>query len=349
MIRRRFRIAILACLAVLPSPGTQAAQTGFAPIEVTVRPFSHFALGSTETRFGTLEFRGGLQLTSSARHFGSLSGLAFAADGHTLYAVADTGYWFTARLTETDGRLVGIARPMLAPMLDPAGHPFKSKSAADAEGLRIVNRNGRETAYVSFEQKAAIAVFGGDFASARRHDLKLPKFVNHLRANKGLEAIAIAPAAGPLAGAIVAIAEHSLDDAGNHRGFIVGGKRAGTFSLKRTEPFDVTDAAFLPDGDLLVLERRFSYTGGFGMRMRRIPGAAIRPGATVDGPVLIEAGMGDQIDNMEGLAVRTGDNGETILTLISDDNGNRILQRTLLLQFALVPPPPPHPTPRPQD
>ena len=44
--------------------------------------------------------------------------------------------------------------PMLAPMLDARGQPLTSKNDADAEGLRIVSRNGRETAYVSFEQTA---------------------------------------------------------------------------------------------------------------------------------------------------------------------------------------------------
>ncbi len=347
MTPRRFLVALLTCLAVLPPSATMAADTGFAPIAVTVRPFSHFALASAETHFGALEFLGGLQLSSSDRRFGSFSGLDFAPDGHTLYAVADTGYWFAATLDETDGQPTGIARPMFAPILDPAGHPFTRKGAVDAEGLRIVSRDGRQTAYVSFEQKAAVGRFAAapDFATARRNDLPLPKFVNHLPGNKGLEAIAVPPP-GPLAGAIVLIAERSLDRAGNHRGFIVGGRRPGTFSLIRTAPFDVSDAAFLPDGDLLVLERRFSFSDGFGMRIRRIAGAAIRPGATVDGPVLIEADMTDQIDNMEGLAIRTDADGRAILTLISDDNGNGPLQRTILLQFAL-PLQPPLPRPRP--
>jgi len=45
--------------------------------------------------------------------------------------------------------------------------------------------------------------------------------------------------------------------------------------------------------------------------------------------------MGFEIDNMEGLAVHRNAKGETILTLISDDNFSSF-QRTLLLQFALV-------------
>jgi hypothetical protein len=97
------------------------------------------------------------------------------------------------------------------------------------------------------------------------------------------------------------------------------------FSIKRIDEFDISDAALLPEGDLT----------GIAMRIRRIALAGIRPGALVDGPVLIEANMGHQIDNMEGLAVHRGAAGETVLTLISDDNFSP-LQRTVLLQFTLV-------------
>jgi hypothetical protein len=38
---------------------------------------------------------------------------------------------------------------------------------------------------------------------------------------------------------------------------------------------------------------------------------------------------------MEGLAVHAGAGGAVIVTMISDDNFNRDLQRTLLLQFTL--------------
>jgi hypothetical protein len=50
--------------------------------------------------------------------------------------------------------------------------------------------------------------------------------------------------------------------------------------------------------------------------------------------VLIEADLGEEIDNMEGLAVHQ-EAGKTILTLISDDNFSMI-QRTILLEFELV-------------
>ena len=97
---------------------------------------------------------------------------------------------------------------------------------------------------------------------------------------------------------------------------------------------DVSDTTVLPGGDLVIVERKFGWTTGLYIRLRRLPIAEIRPGALVDGPVLIEADLGQQIDNMEGIGVhRAG--GETVLTLISDNNFSA-LQRTLLQQFSLV-------------
>ena len=61
----------------------------------------------------------------------------------------------------------------------------------------------------------------------------------------------------------------------------------------------------------------------------------IKPGALVDGPIMFEADLGYEIDNFEGLDVHQTADGETVLTLISDDNFS-LIQRNLLLQFTLV-------------
>lgn len=335
---RRLAGALLAAasLAVVWSPAL-AQEPGFKSIDLTARPIEEFRIGDPATAFGPLEFRGGLELASTDPGFGSLSGLDFSLDGKTLYAVADTGFWFAARPVEDGGRLVGLEAPRVGPILDRSGRPVVGKREGDAEGLRITGKDGKEVALVSFEQVSDLRQFAAspDLALARSRSRKLPS-MSGVRRNQGLEAVAVAPRGTALAGATVLIAERSLDKAGNHRGWIVGGKRPGTFSLKRSDDYDVTDAAFLPGGDLLVLERRFSLTGGLAMRLRRIAAAHLRPGATVDGPALIEADMKSQIDNMEGLAVRAGEGGETLIAIVSDNNHN-LLQRTLLLYFALPP------------
>ena len=109
----------------------------------------------------------------------------------------------------------------------------------------------------------------------------------------------------------------------------------GKFQIVRHDDFDVSSARFLPNGDLLLLERRFRPPFGIALRLRRIPGPTIAVGATLDGPYLLDAGMTSPIDNMEGLAVSVDSAGRTILTLVSDGNFN-VLQRTLILQFALA-------------
>jgi hypothetical protein len=89
-----------------------------------------------------------------------------------------------------------------------------------------------------------------------------------------------------------------------------------------------------PNGDLLILERSFSLLRGVGMRIRRVPLKQVRPGVVIKGETLFEADRNYMIDNMEGLAVHRAENGDVVLTLISDDNFNP-LQRALLLQFTL--------------
>ena len=163
----------------------------------------------------------------------------------------------------------------------------------------------------------------------------MPPAVKKLPFNKGLEALVMVPKALPLAGTLIAISERGLDAQGNLTAFLVGGPTPGPFSVRRSDGFDVSDAVLLPAGDLLVLERKFSLVDGVGIRIRRIPLAMLAPGAVVDGPSIFEADLGEEIDNMEGIDAHVTPEGDTVLTMVSDDNFSPI-QRTLLLQFTLM-------------
>ena len=333
-IARASITAVLVACSLAPSAAF-AAGPGFRSIEVAGKPIERFLPTSEETRFGALEFRGGLELTAPTLDFAALSGIDFATDGR-LYMVTDRGYWVRARPIITDGRLVGIADVALAPILNHAGDPVSGKKWSDAEGLRFTGKNGRETALVVFERSNDVRAFAGpDFPLSRSVDVPLPAGTRKMSGRDGAEAIAVAPAASPVAGAMVVIAEVLRDAAGNSQAWIVGGPEAGSFAVTRPGGYDVDDADFLPDGDLLILERRFGLPLGLSIRIRRIPGDDIRPGRTIDGEVIFEAALTHQIDNMEGLAVTEGPGGETLLALVSDNNLNP-LQRTLLLLFALV-------------
>lgn len=319
------------------------AIAGAEPVEIDGRPFAQFRFSDNASAFGELTFLGGLELGARNENFGSFSGLEFGPDGR-LYAITDRGWWLSARLVEENFVPVGLSDAWMAPMRGPNGAPLAGKERSDAEGLRATADGAFLVSYENIDVVRRFALpLDPDTAPV---EVRMPGFVRGLRRNAGLEALARAPASGPLEGAMVAIAERSTDRSGNHRGFVLDGRRAGAFAIGRSAGFDVTDAAFLPDGDLLLLERRFSFNSGLAVRLSRLRGDLIQPGRTVTGKVIFEGGAGDQIDNLEGLAVRALPDGAALLTLVSDDNHN-ILQRTLLLQFRLEPFAPPLPRRRP--
>ncbi|MGN6551733.1 MAG: esterase-like activity of phytase family protein [Pararhizobium sp.] len=246
----------------------------------------------------------------------------------------DTGDWFSGRFTrDAKGRLSGLSDFRIAPILDREGQPIGSKWASDAEGTAV--RGG--DILVSFERDHRIDAYALDKPqlSGPIRTLALPFPVGELRKNRGLETVALSPQDGPLAGATVTVSEMSLNAAGDLYAGILDGPERGTFFVHRDGSYAVSDGDFLPNGDLLLLERTISLVDGFGVRIVRIPGAAMRPGSTVDGKVIFAAGFGAQIDNMDGLSVTRGSDGGTYLTMVSDDNSS-ILQRSLFLEFRLV-------------
>jgi hypothetical protein len=307
-------------------------ETGHIPIAVTARPIAAFEPRNPDkTRFGQLTFRSGLVLSGSHPRFGGFSGLWRGPDGRDLVAVTDNGFWMTGRLASRDGRLTGIESAELAPILGSSGRPLHRSRYYDTESLCIADG----VAYMGVERTHDVLRFdwANEGVMARARIVPVPREVKRLPDNRGLEAIGVVPAGQPLAGAIVAIAERSGKEEEPTLGVILG-RQPGLFQVARHDGFDITDLAFLPGGDLLLLERWYRTLRGVGMRIRRVPGASLKAGALLDGPTLIQADLGQEIDNMEGLAVHQ-ENGRTILTLISDDNFS-FLQRTVLLEFALV-------------
>lgn len=324
----------LLVLSLLASTGVAWAASGCETLPIASRQIDAFKVGSSQTRFGQLEFIGGLEMTSSNALFGAVSAIRFRPDATSFVAVMDTGHWLEGAVTrDADGRLSGLTDLTATPMADRSGAVGLEKWKVDSEGLAL--REGE--VIVSYEQAHRIDIYPdpGFAGSGPIGSLPLPFPKTELRNNGGLETVAISPKDGPLGGAAVTVSERSVDKADNLLAGILDGPMKGAFAVARTEPYAVTDGAFLPDGDLLLLERRFNFASGLGMRIRRIPGASIRPGAVVDGDVILEADMGYQIDNMEGLDVVTGANGDVRVIIVSDDN-HSILERNLLLEFRLI-------------
>lgn len=334
--------ALLAAGLVIPAiaqikPGISKLESGAIDVVAQpIRKFSRFADGAAAT--GKLTFTGGLVLTAPASaNFGGWSGMIVDDRASQFLAISDSGVWLTGRLTYDGTTPAGITNARIGPLLARDGKPMRRSRDRDAEALALVRGTmDKGEVLIGFEQNTRIVRYDltNNGISAPRGNLKLPASVQGLRANDGIEAVTIVRG-GPLKGATVAIAQLSSDDAIGHNGWIWSGTGVRSFQLASSDGYDVTDIASLDDGTLFVLERRFRWTEGVRVRVRRVPAAELVAGATVVGEVLMQATQDSEIDNMEALAVSRNDRGGVVLTMLSDDNFNKILQRTLLLQFTV--------------
>jgi hypothetical protein len=349
--RRRFLKFTAAGLATTAMPEIAWAQLATQPppkppvpdefsvaapisIEVDARPISFFdTRDHARVRFGSLEYRSGLVLTSSFRGFGGLSGLRLDAKGERFISISDKGGWFTGRIVYQGREMTGLADVEAAPLLGADGRPITARGWYDSESIALDG----PLVYIGLEGANEILRydFSKGFTRARGEVLPTPPAMRRLPRNKGIEALVMVPKGLPLAGTLIALSERGLDAEGNLIAFLIGGKTPGQFAVRRTNNFDISDAVLLPSGALLILERKFSWLSGIGIRIRSIPLNAVAPGALVDGPAIFDADLGHEVDNMEGIDVHVTPAGDTVLTMISDDNFS-LLQRTLLLQFTLV-------------
>lgn len=329
-------LALFGCL--FASPGRADAISRDAhfgrQLKVHTRRIANFQIGSDRKRFGDLDFVGGLTVDSEDPALGGMSSIRLSADRRAFIGIEDTGYWYSGRFERDDeGRLSGISDFRVAPIRGRDGRPIEKKWNSDAESVEVRAKD----VLVGFERNHRIDVYPliDPQGSGARGSLTLPFPIGELRLNRGLETVAVSPTRSPLAGATVAVSEMSINKAGDIYAGILDGPMRGTFFVKREPPYAISDGDFLPDGDLLLLERGVTLASAFSVRIERISGKDIKPGATVSGKVIFRASLGDQIDNMEGLSVTQGADGYIHLLLVSDDN-NSILQRSLFLEFRLV-------------
>ncbi len=319
-------LAVVALLAAAPQVAvaqpTDAQAVSIITFQVDLRPQN-----ASETRVGRLRYLGGLVLRSEDRRFSGLSSLHFVSDDDVLLAVSDRGFWVSFRPLFEGENLIGVAEGSLWPILAQDGRPV-TEPAYDAESLTLVG----DTAYVGFERLHRVDAFAeplsGDNPPAEQ--FRGADTFGERAYNGGLEGMTALDATH-----LLAIAEDANDD-GTMDGWIMDRRTGETRSLAllATPPFSLTDLATLPNGDVITLERSFSVLGRVGARLRLIERETIAAHSLLDGEVLAELGSGFNIDNMEGLAIRTRD-GRTELFLISDNNQNP-LQRTMLLAFELM-------------
>ena len=224
----------------------------------------------SRVRFGALEYRSGLILTSRFRGFGGLSGLRLDAKGERFIAISDKGGWFTGRIVYKGREMTGLDDVEASPMLGPDGKPITARGWFDTEALALDG----SLVYVGIERVNQMLRFdfAKGFTRARGEVVPLPPAARKLPYNKGHRGAGDG-AEGPAAGGN---ADRDLRTrarrAGQHHRLSDRRQDARASSaIRRTDNFDVSDAVLLPSGELLLLERKFSWLGG-----RRHPDPAHR-------------------------------------------------------------------------
>ncbi len=233
MATRSIGCAVVALIAVLAVSLPAAAQRKEAEpppapeaIEIQAQPIPSFDHREPDRRrFGKLDFRGGLVLTSKFKEFGGISSINMAADGANFIAASDRSWWLRGRITYTGTRPTGITAAEMAPMLGPDGRTLASRRWYDTEAMA---RDGN-TIYVGIERVHRIVRFdfGKDGLLARARPIDVPAAFRSFPSNGSIEALAFVPRGGPLGGSLIAIAERGRDRDGNHLAFLVGGPRPG--------------------------------------------------------------------------------------------------------------------------
>jgi hypothetical protein len=318
---RAMQRLILSLLLLLSATAAAPVPEGMSIIRATPMAFDSSDVG--RGRAGDLQFLGGWRLDSRDPRFGGLSAMAFTAAGR-LTAVGDQGTLFhlDVRGAQPTGSVVGAL---------PAG-PGKvaTKATRDAESMTVAP-DGR--LWIGFE--AANAVWRYAPGMARGEEGLRPEAMRAWPGNTGPEAMA------RLAdGRFLVLCEACPGKPdGTTSGLLfpgdpVAGGDPVLFRYRLPPGYQVTDAALLPDGRVILLHRRFRILDGVSAIVAVADPAEIRAGEVWEAREIARLAPPLAVDNMEAVAVAQ-ESGETILWIASDDNFNP-LQRTLLLKFRLA-------------
>lgn len=319
--RALFLVAALLLLATVirmgpppPLPGP-----GEAPLVYTTVPFDGGDPGRRDV--GRLHFLGAWTMSSPDDRLGGLSGL-HVENGEAI-AVSDAGMLMRFPLPGVSP----APRIRFQPVEQGPG-PRRLRVTRDTEGLQVAG----DQLWISFERYNAVWRY--DRASLRQQSGARPEAMQRWRGNSGPESIV------RLADGRFLVVEEGRNNGSTASEAVlfagdpsVPGTPAARLTYRRPAGYRATDAALLPDGRVLILNR-----GLFLLRLSaKLVVADVRglqTGGTIAGQEVATLEAPSVIENMEGLAV-TQEEGRTIVWLISDDDFMRMSRHTLLLKFEL--------------
>jgi hypothetical protein len=298
-----------------PPPGPALAVLYFTPVPLDPSD-------PRRRRLGGLRYLGGWELSSDSARFGGISALHVEAGAAT--ALSDSGTLLRFALPAGRGR-----EPVRIAALPDGPGPATRKSNRDTESMLIRG----PWLWAGFEKHNMVWRY-------RRSDLHAvaaarPAPMRRWRGNAGPEAMT------RLADGRFLVLGEGLNDLNPTSDAVLfdgdpaePATPAFPLRYRRVPGYRVTDAAVLPDGRLLLLNRRFAWLEGWSAVLTIADARGLHTGGTIEGREIARLRPPATVDNMEALSV-TVEHGRTIVWIASDDNFFA-LQRTLLLKFALV-------------
>ncbi|OYQ33707.1 hypothetical protein CHU95_15260 [Niveispirillum lacus] len=282
-------------------------------------------------RAGELVWRGTLHLRDASPDFGGLSALRVSPDGSQFVAISDRGKRIAGRLRyDRDGRLASAGDFSIAALRGADGQALPGLFN-DTEGLALIGPWPGDGWAVSMERRHSILRYPPSLAGPPAVLLDTPAAFADLPFNAGIETL-LALADGRL----LAIAEQDIGQ-GQHRAWVGGADGWVDLTYQALSPFLPVDAARLPDGGILVLERRAGLLGGWGSRIVHLNSAnlaaALRPGGVLQGREIARLNPPMATENYEGIDTRPLPDGGIAIYLLSDNNFKPVIQRTLLTLF----------------
>ena len=253
-----------------------------------------------------LEPLGSYEFHSDLPALGGLSAIKISEFGKRFVTISDRGQYFKGNIFRNErGAIINMQILKNGPLLDSKGNNLTGRNT-DSESMTTARAKGF---YISYESNHRIMLHSN--LGERSAFLPKHKDFKQFKSNKGLEAIATNSQ-----GIIYAIPEEPLNNGSDFPIYSLTNEKWSLVTrFPQSKSFLVTDAVFLPNNDLLILERDYSWSVGFKMQLRVLN---LDKNTITGQTVLLSINSG--LHNHEGLSIWQDDSDNFFITSVSDNN-----------------------------
>lgn len=323
---RRLLLSLLLILIAAPSySGEEPRERFVGRPQMTAKRVAIDPRDPENIKVGELTYLGGVQIESRAPAFGGFSSMR--VEGERITLLSDGGHVVRFNLDAE----MRASKLSFGELVDGPGTGW-FKGDRDSESMAWDPATGKY--WIGFEQSNAIWRYNANgLAEARLVPIAMLRWPS----NGGPEAmvrmadgsfIVISEVMRPAGDRSARAAVLFRGDPTNPRTPVI------QFGYRPPAGYDPTDIAQLPDGRLLVLNRRLNLSPSlFTAKLVVIDPVPIANGVVLEGREIATFDRPLLRDNFEALAV-TRENGATIVWIASDDN-REWFEKSLVLKFRL--------------